>query len=46
MSKQRPKLTYDEFIAALGISLKNEKPISDEDLKAMYEAYIDDNATE
>lgn len=36
------KLTYDEFIAELG----NLKGITEHNLKAMYEAYIDDNATE
>ena len=35
------KLSYDEFLSELGMAARAKK-ISDADLKAMYEAYLDD----
>lgn len=40
-----PSLSYDEFLSELGLAAR-AKSISDADLKAMYEAYLDDDATE
>lgn len=42
VTSTKTKLTYDEFVAELG----NVMGITEHNLKAMYEAYIDDNATE
>ena len=39
------KLSYDEFLSELGMAAR-AKSISDADLRAMYEAYLDDDATE
>ena len=39
------KLSYDEFLAEFGMAAR-AKSISDSDLRAMYEAYLDDDATE
>ena len=39
------KISYEEFLAELGMAAR-AKTISEADLKAMYEAYLDDDATE
>ncbi len=38
-------ITYDEFVSEMGMAARG-KSISEQDLKAMYEAYISDDATE
>lgn len=43
--KVKKVISFDEFCSNMGMAAR-AKTISDEDLKAMYEAYIDDDATE
>lgn len=43
--KVKKVISFDEFCSNMGMAAR-AKTISDEDLRAMYEAYIDDNATE
>ena len=38
-----PKLSYDEFLSDLGMAAR-AKTVSEADLRAMYEAYLDDDA--
>ena len=38
-----PKLSYDEFLSELGMAAR-ARTISEADLRAMYEAYLDDDA--
>lgn len=41
--KPLPKLSYDDFLSELGMAAR-AKTISQSDLRAMYEAYLDDDA--
>ncbi|MBR6050577.1 MAG: restriction endonuclease subunit S [Clostridia bacterium] len=41
----KTKLSYNEFISEMGMAARASQ-ISESDLKAMYDAYIDDDATE
>ncbi len=45
VSKVKKVISFDEFCSNMGMAAR-AKTISDEDLRAMYEAYIDDDATE
>jgi hypothetical protein len=38
-----PKLSYDDFLSDLGMAAR-AKAVSEADLRAMYEAYLDDDA--
>lgn len=43
--KVKKVISFDDFRSNMGMAAR-AKTISDKDLIAMYEAYIDDNATE